>query len=484
MATSRNVRIWLCVLLVLAATVFAIRVTGPDDLEDNSQARNVGYAIDLVDNGQWLVQRDLQDRIQSKPPLHTWLIGVLATPFGLNRLTLTLPSFLAVVGMMLLVFHIGRRRFGLVAGGTAALAMLLCPLLWRQMGMVRSDAVFSFSIALGAWAAFRAWETGKGWTWFWVCAAVSLLTKGPLGILLSGIGLMAWFWEKKGGAAPPRLRGSHLRGLLIFALLCLAWVVPALWHDGDALVTRLIRQELLGHTVVPYENHGNVAMRYLTPTINFMVRFAPFSLLTVWAVIRVMRTPAWDAGERRLERFLTCWLLAGLVIFTLPAHHRADLLLPLWPAGALLAGRAAERLVSRMGERRAIWIAAVAGVLLLAGAWTKYQPLPGRELKSAAYSQSVRQAAAAFRSSGLDAGQVENLTLPTTFQYYLGTSEKAEPAADILKDLQPGETTWVGTRGEPPDPAAFYGTLVKEAFRWPTDTGEEPVVRIFEVKWP
>lgn len=484
MNSSRHPKSCPCLLILLALAFFVIRITGPDDLEDNSQARNVGYAVDLVDHGHWLVQRDLQNRIQSKPPLHTWMIGVLAAPFGLNRLTLTLPSFAAVAGMMLLVFHIGKMRFGLLAGIVSGLAMIMCPLMWRQIGMVRSDAVFALAIAGGAWAAFRAWETGKGWTMFWFCGAVSLLTKGPLGLLLSSVGLLAWFWERQAHGPQPGLSGSHRRGLLIFLTLCLAWAVPALWFHGGDLVDQMIYRELLGHTVVPNDHHGNVVMRVLTPTINFLTRFAPFSLFSGAAIIRSFRRPSEHSGERRLERFLVCWILAGMMIFTLSAHHRADLLLPLWPAGALLAGFEASRLAVRAGERKFAWAATIAGSLLLAGAWFKYHPLPGQQLRSAAYSQQIREAAGAFRNTGIDPHHLHNLSLPATFQYYLGSSEKATTPQRLIEGLKRGEKAWVGTGSLPLDITAFHGIEVIEAFRWPLAPHQKPVVQIYEVLWP
>lgn len=486
MSLPRTWRAWLAVLLVLAAVIFLIRITGPDDLEDNSQSRNVGYAIDLVVRNHWLVQYDLQGRILSKPPLHTWLVGLLAQPFGLNRVTLVLPSFLAVVGILLLVFRIGRRRFGLAAGGFAGLAVVMAPLLWRQAGMVRSDALFTLAIAGGAWAAFRAWESGRGWTLFWACAGVAMMTKGPLGILLSAGGLLAWFWERRTHGPLPRPAGGHGKGLLVFSAICLAWILPALWFHGRELIDKMIFEELLGH-VASADNgkvEANLLMRFLKPTTHFLSRFAPFSLFACYGIYRVFRRPAADESERRFERFLTCWLLLGMVIFTIAAHQRADLLLPLWPAGALLAGREMARLAVKMGGRRMAWGTAAACVPLLAGAWLNYHPLPGKDLKSTAYSKTVREAADAFRATGIDPRAVRYLGAPTTFQYYLGTAEMRTTAEAIVERKDGAAKTLVATAGETLDPARFAGAKVGEVFRWPVESYQDPVVRVYELRWP
>src|SRR5690606_7374135 len=107
--------------------------------------------------------------------------------------------------------------------------------------------------------------------------------------------------------------------------------------------------------------------------LYLLARFFPFSLFFFYALWRVFRRPAGDVAERRLERFLACWVLAGLVLFSLAAHHRADLLLPLWPACALLAGRAMARLARRVGAARFTAVTAVVVAGLMAGLYAQYR---------------------------------------------------------------------------------------------------------------
>ena len=487
MRMPTTVKTWLIVLAVLAAAIFAIRLTGIADLEDNSQARNVGYAIDLVERGNWLVQYDLQGRILSKPPLHTWLVGILAEPFGLNRFTLSVPSFLAVAGTTWLVFGIGRRRFGLLAGGLAGLSMVMSQMMWRQMTMVRSDALFSLAIAGGAWAAFRAWETGRGWLLFWVCGAIAMLTKGPLGLLLASAGLLAWFWEQRTHPPAPRPGGSHRWGIVAFFAICLAWIVPALWFHGKPLIDKMIFDELLGHVTSADNSRvaSNFAMRVLTPTINFLTRFVPFSLFACFGIFRAFRWPAQDESERRFERFLTCWILVGMLIFTIAAHHRADLLLPLWPAGALLSGRELARLTERMGSGKSAWASAAACMILIAAACFNYHPVTPGMLKPFRRSLDVRNAADAFRKTGIDPARLQFINSPATFQYYLGNSSRWKTPEQILASRSPGpDRMWVVTAGASIDPKDFAGVESTEVFRWVPENGGEPVVRVFELKWP
>ena len=481
---QRDTRNWILVLVLLAVSVFVIRITGPADLEDNSQSRNVGYAMDLTEHGHWLVQHDLQGRILSKPPLHTWLIGVLAVPFGLNRLTLVLPSFLAVLAMTLLVFGMGRRHFGLLAGGIAGLSVIMAPMLWRHVGLVRSDAVFSLAIAAGAFAAFLGWEKGGGWVWFWVCGAIAMLTKGPLGLLLAAAGLLAWFWENKTHGPALRPRGRQFPGILIFLMICLGWILPALWFHGHALIDKMIFQELLGHLGpgADPQDISNKRSHLLEPTFNFLGKFAPFSLLAVCGIYRAFKNPAVDGTERRLERFLTCWILFGLLVFSIASHHRADLLLPLWPAAALLAGREGSRIFHKIGAVKSSWLAAATCILLLCLAWGRYHPVLGKPLESAAYSQTVREAAGAFRKTGLDPSLIQYLEVPTTFQFYVGTANRLKLPSEILTERKGRkEPVLVATRNSSLDPKVVGTAKADEVFRWPIDPTQVAVIRIFEL---
>jgi hypothetical protein len=73
---------------------------------------------------------------------------------------------------------------------------------------------------------------------------------------------------------------------------------------------------------------------------------------------------------RRFERFLFCWFLFGLILFSLASHQRGDLLWPIMPAAALLAGRELDRLSRRATRIFDVSIAAV--VLLMIGGFVYY----------------------------------------------------------------------------------------------------------------
>src|SRR5262249_29160212 len=145
--------------------------------------------LDVLQHGNWLCPHDVLGNTD-KPPMLTWLAALASWPLGrVTLVTLYLPTALATLLIAWLITGAGGRRFGERAGLFGRLAFPLSAVAAHQMATARWDGVFALTVTVAALAAFRAWTTGMSWTWFWLAAALSTLTKGPLGLLLSALGL-------------------------------------------------------------------------------------------------------------------------------------------------------------------------------------------------------------------------------------------------------------------------------------------------------
>lgn len=466
--------LWPTLLATLIVALFAIRLAGPSDLENDAQHRNVAYVMDAVWQGNWLVQQDIQGRIMSKPPLHTWAAAAFAEFAGINRLTLALPSLLAVLAMAWAVSAAGFRHFGKHAGLFAGFALALAPIMAKHIALVRTDALFSFAISMAAFSAFRAWEKRSGWTAFWVWSACATLIKGPLGLVLAAMGLLAWFWERRSHAVAP-LAGSHRMGIALYLLIVLGWLLPALLSAGQALFDKLFLQELVGQAAGIYKE-SLPGSHFPKPTLFFIVRFFPFSLLVLVALWRIIRTPALSAAERRFERFLFCWIVGGLFLFSLASHHRADLLLPLWPASALLAGRE----LARWNLRLAAPLIALLSCLTLAGSWWNYHHRAGHD-KALGEIQRTIEAAQALAASGLDVRRIHHLDTPVTLQLELGTFHPWISAAEALRLSRASASALFAVASPDNYPELFgvAGVAQTRVFRWPPGEEAEAEIQIY-----
>lgn len=427
----------LAALSLLATLLFAIRLAAPPNLLDQDQERPGTYVLDVVKNGNWLCQHDLTGDITSKPPLYTWLCALVALARNrVDEFTLYLPGALAAWGSAWLIFAFGQKYFGTRAAFFAALASMLCTAGVKEFGLARTDGVFAFTVTATALLGFRAWSLGKGWVWFWLLAAFATLTKGPLGLVLAAAGFLAAFWERKSGEPAP-LKGNQLPGIGLFVLITLGWFLLAYRSAGQPLIAKMLGKELVGHTITETMSHFPGSLFY-QPTLYYLGRGAPWSLFGIYGLWRVWRVPSVDAPVRRFERFLFCSFLFGLALFSLATHQRADLLWPIMPAAALLAGRELDRLSRALGASANAVIAGV--VVLLIGGFIFYYFGPHARASYVTQSLQLKNLASRVERDGGMEFPLTHFDDPMGLQVYLNTLRprvSLEHAAELLRGTEP-----------------------------------------------
>lgn len=437
-APCSDARVCAGLILLVWAVLFAIRLLGPQDILDQDQERPASYVLDALRNGNWICQRDWTGDVTSKPPMWTWLAALGALPFGrVNLFALYWPGAAAALGSALLVYFYGRTNFGNRAALIGAFACLLTPAAAKQVGLARTDGVFAFSVTLCAFLAFRTWQTGRGWLWVWLAAAASTLTKGPVGPALAAFGLLAVPWERKSGSPQP-LRGSQWPGILAFLAAVGGWFLLAYWQLGGDLLTKMLGKELVGHAVQSGKGDLPGTMIYKQP-LYYLGRAAPWSLLAFLGLWRIWRHPAPRDAERRLERFLFAWFTCGLLLFSLAPHQRADLLWPIMPAGALIAGRELHRLAWRCSRSKFAWSFAALCALGLAGIGLHYTMRQERA-PFVKQTQALKVLAHTIERQGGPEFPLSYVDAPMTLQVYLNTLRppiSPALAAELLTGSEP-----------------------------------------------
>jgi predicted nucleic acid-binding protein len=259
---------------------------------------------------------------------------------------------------------------------------------------------------------------------------------------------------------------------------------PALLKDGRELVDMILYGELLGQAT-GVSNDKIPLSNFPQPTLNLLSRFAPFSLLAFYGLWCVFRRPEQDLLQRRFERFLACSIIGGLLVFSIAAHFRSDLILPLWAPAALLAGREASRLAERIGRGRFAWSLAASTVLLFGFAWWTYHPKHGPRARVVTLSENVRNAADALKKTGIDPRRMLHVETPSTLQMYLETAHQWTSPAALVETLNKAEgasPAWIAIGPSAKIDAGLpEGFSAIEVFRWPGDAKNTPVVRVFEI---
>lgn len=313
-------------VLATAAGLFGARVAAPPDFADNDQEKPLAYALDLLAGRHVFHPFDDDGLPASKPPASVWAILLFAAPLGRpGRTTVYLSCLVCLALLAALVFHIGLRRGGWRTALFSALLVAVSPAAIRMAAITRSDPLFGLLVFASFVAGASARRGERSWIPFFGLASLATLTKGPLVFLLAGLPL---FCVPRGSG-----RRGFAAGLAGAALLCGGWFALAVREGGPDVWRRLLGDELVGHAVSAFPGRNLLRVPLL-----LLPRFAPASLLLVPAGLRLLRNRTFADPE---QRALWAYLAAGWLVFGLGGHLRADLLWPLAPAAALLAGEEA-----------------------------------------------------------------------------------------------------------------------------------------------
>src|SRR5574341_146050 len=96
-----------------------------------------------------------------KPPVGLWLQAVSAYFLGVNGFAMLLPEILAGLASVVVLYHLVRRSFGIVAGWLAALALAITPIVIATDRNNTMDSTLILTLLLAAWAFVKATESRR-----------------------------------------------------------------------------------------------------------------------------------------------------------------------------------------------------------------------------------------------------------------------------------------------------------------------------------
>lgn len=164
-----------------------------------------------------------------KPPLATMIMGLSARLFGFSSFSMLLPSVLAGVGSVWLLYSIVKRQFGFKSACIAAVTLALTPVAALMFGFNNPDAILTFLLTASAYAFLRSLEGKKPYLWLGLAALLSGLafnTKMLQGLMvLPAIVIVYCIFAK-----PPLLtRLLHLAYAGVITTIATLWWSVLVW---------------------------------------------------------------------------------------------------------------------------------------------------------------------------------------------------------------------------------------------------------------
>lgn len=369
----------LAVLAVLAALVF-LPGLGRRDLWNPDEARYAEVAREMLLLGEYAVPHLNGEVYTQKPPLLFWLTALFgALRGGVNETAARLPLALSAIGAVLLVHRIGERFFGRRAGWLAAAAFgTAFKVLWQgRFGQI--DMLLAFLVTLGVWFWVRGFteERPRLYPLFFLCAGLATLAKGPVGLLPPLLSILAFLALTRNGAEARRLGIG--RGLLVWAAVVLAWLIPAGLRGGEEYLQQIVFKQNVTRYADPW-HHFQPWYYYLTV---IPPEFFPWSFFLPTALVVGRRRLAAER-ERQGFLFALCWMVVTVLFFSVSPAKRDVYILTMYPAMGLLVGAALDRIATAWPRDRG-WLVWPQGLLsVLALLLVVALPVAGRDRPEAA----------------------------------------------------------------------------------------------------
>jgi 4-amino-4-deoxy-L-arabinose transferase-like glycosyltransferase len=309
---------------------------------DRDEARFAQATRQMLESGDYLRIRFQAEARNKKPAAIYWLqaasVAALSNPESTAIWPYRVPSFLGAAGAVLLTFAFGARLVGREAAllGAALLAASLS--LTIEAHLAKTDAVLLLTCvaAQGALAeiygaARRGDGTARWAVLFWAAQGAAILVKGPVAPALSAVTMVALTIADRDARW---LRGlKPIWGVAVLAVIVLPWLIAVSVATNGAFLDEAVGQDFLGKIFGAQEGHGALPGYYL---LLLAVTFWPGSLL-----LGAAAATAWRDRREPAIRMLIAWAVPFWLVLELVPTKLPHYLLPVFPALALLAGRAA-----------------------------------------------------------------------------------------------------------------------------------------------
>jgi len=342
-------------LLVLVGTILIRLLTLPFyPILDRTEARYAYIGELMVQTGNWITPFiDHGVPYWAKPILAFWLTAASYTLFGVNAFAARLPNFLIYAATLGLVFVLGRdqhdRKFGLAATCIFASTSLA----FYLGGTVMTDPALMLGVTLvmtGFWKSVAQPTDNTGlWGYlFFIGAAVGVLAKGPIGVVLPGISIMVWATMHREWPEVWR-RLPWLTGTVLTLLLVVPWYVLA-----EIRTPGFLRYFIIGEHferfLVPHwtgDLYGGGRPRpWGTIWLFGVIASLPWSV--AWPLLLIRPRARQELFNKKVLRdrwltYLALWILAPLVLFTFAANILITYVAPGLAAFALLTVEAFRR---------------------------------------------------------------------------------------------------------------------------------------------
>lgn len=321
-------------LLALLSALLLFRL-GQAPLLGPDEPRYARVAVEMARRGDLVTPTLSGEPWLEKPALYYWLAGAGFRALGETETAARLPSVAAALLLVGATAILGARLYGGAAGLQAGFVLATSLLVFAYGRAAAMDMLLAGTLTAGlGLIALRllgvagplAVPVGHAFL------GLAVLAKGPLGVLLPGLVVLAFLALTRKWRFVRELFAP--RALLAFALVALPWYA-AVWHaQGRRFVDVFFLDHNLQRFTSTIHNHPGGFWYYL-PVL--LVGLFP------WSGLALAGLASLHPRLSRADLFVALWLGLPLLFFSLAGSKLPGYILPCLPPLALLCGRVAAR---------------------------------------------------------------------------------------------------------------------------------------------
>lgn len=354
-------------ILLASAAFFIIWFVplGFRDLITPDEGRYAELALGMFRSGDWITPRLNGVLYFHKPPLQYWATALAYSVFGVNEFSARLWPALTSALAVLAVGFAAQRLYGRHAGLFSA-AVLGSTGFWVANGhFLTLDAAFSSFLAMALMAfvvaQHEATTTAHRTIYMllaWSAMALAVLSKGLAGIVIPGGALVFYLLATRQWILLTRL---HLiKGTAWLLLITAPWFVVVSLRNPEFAHYFFIHEHFARYTTEVHDRAG--------PWWTFIV-LLPLGLLPwlPWFVQAVRKAADRDQGANfQPGLFVLAWVAFIMLFFSFSSSKLPSYILPVFPALALLIGRALADPQTHDPRRTLVAMALLVGTLAAA----------------------------------------------------------------------------------------------------------------------
>lgn len=352
-------------LLAMIAGLPGLFLLPPLDRDESRFAQATAQMLESRD----FIDIRFQDEPRWKKPVGIyWLqaaaVSVTSSVADREIAPYRIPSLLGAMLAAWACAWAGSAMFGSRVGFLGGAILGASFLLSTEAGIAKTDAVLCGAVTLAMAALARIYMAERAGDrpirphklLFWLGLGLSILIKGPIGLLVIALAMIALsIWDRD---LKWLRRLGWGWGLPIVALMVGPWAIAITIATDGGFWREAIGGDLAPKIVGAHESHGAPPGLYL---LLAPLLFFPATLLLPAAV-----STGWSRRAEPAIRFLVCWLVPGWLMFELAPTKLAHYTLPTFGALALLAAAALARPIGRLSRGLGAGLAVLAALMIVA----------------------------------------------------------------------------------------------------------------------